>query len=119
VKLIRAEAESDALREYLGSRGRHVSSIVAAVEVPRAIGRNDPEAAARVGATLQHIHLVELDRAIVGRAAVVGPGPLRTLDAIHLATALELGSDLDALVTYDGRLADAARALGISVISPS
>lgn len=44
---------------------------------------------------------------------------LRTLDAIHLATALRLGSDLDAVVTYDNRLAEAARTLGLPVAAPS
>lgn len=52
-------------------------------------------------------------------AATVGPSSLRTLDAIHLATALGLGAELDAFVTYDNRLAEAARSLGLPVVSPA
>ena len=53
------------------------------------------------------------------RPAAIGPPLLRTLDAIHLATALALVPDLDAFVTYDDRLAEAARALGLPVVRPA
>ena len=52
------------------------------------------------------------------RAATLDPDALRSLDAIHLASAMELGDELDEIVTYDARLAEAARSYGIAVISP-
>jgi predicted nucleic acid-binding protein len=61
---------------------------------------------------------VEIDQAIAGRAAAIGPAGLPTLDAIHLATALELGP-IDAFVTYDDRLAEAARGIGLPVVRPA
>jgi hypothetical protein len=68
---------------------------------------------------LAHLDLVDLDAELVDTAAVVQPASLRTLDAIHLAGALRMGADLSALVTYDQRLVDAARAAGLPVVSPA
>ena len=68
---------------------------------------------------LADVEVVDLDRAIAGVAATVGPPALRTLDAIHLATAIALLPDLDAFVTYDDRLAEAARAIGLPVVRPA
>jgi predicted nucleic acid-binding protein len=68
--------------------------------------------------TLASVEIVELDQAIAGRAAAIGPAGLPTLDAIHLATALELGP-IDAFVTYDDRLAEAARGIGLPVVRPA
>ena len=65
------------------------------------------------------IEVVELDAVIARAAAGLGPAALRTLDAIHLATARGLGAGLDAFVTYDDRLADAARSLGLPVVRPA
>lgn len=62
--------------------------------------------------------LVELDESIRSRAATLKSAGLRTLDAIHLATALELGDELGSVVTYDQRQADAAAEAGVSVFSP-
>jgi predicted nucleic acid-binding protein len=64
------------------------------------------------------IHFIELDEAIARAAGAAVPPSLRSLDAIHLASALSVSDELDALVTYDQRLADAARAAGLSVIQP-
>ena len=73
----------------------------------------------RLEAVLEGLAVVALADEIVARAARVGPPMLRTLDAIHLATGFALGPDLTALVTYDARQADAARALGIAVATPA
>jgi predicted nucleic acid-binding protein len=65
------------------------------------------------------LQLVEVDAHISTAAASVEPPSLRALDALHLASALALGAELDVLVTYDVRLADAARAAGIEVVAPA
>ena len=118
VKLVVGEAQTAALRTYLTHRPHRVTSVLARVEVARALGRIGVDQEARLEAVLEGLIVVELADDIVARAGRVGPPTLRTLDAIHMATALELGADLIALVTYDGRLADSARALGISVAAP-
>jgi len=123
VKLGTAEPESLALRAWLRDRSPLLTSRISTVEVARAIGRKEAgsvaagRAAAREAFT--SVALTELDAGIANRAAELGPGTLRALDAIHLATALALGGELAAFVTYDGRLADAARAVGLEVIAPA
>jgi predicted nucleic acid-binding protein len=73
---------------------------------------------APVQAAFDGVTVIDLDPSIASRAGVIEPVALRSLDAIHLASALELGDELDAFVTYDARQADAARELGLSVVSP-
>ena len=63
--------------------------------------------------------MIELSPAISIVAASLQPVVLRTLDAIHVASALALGSELDAFVTYDDRMAEAARAIGLPVVRPA
>ena len=92
--------------------------MLSAVEVQRAVARKRPDAVSAVSGYLEDLVLVTLDRAIVSRAGGLAPAPLRSLDAIHLATALELGSELVAFVTYDLRLTEAARAMGLEVAAP-
>jgi predicted nucleic acid-binding protein len=67
---------------------------------------------------VSQIALVEPTEAIRARAAVLEPVTLRSLDALHLATAFEVGDDLDAVVTYDGRMSAAAETLGLAVLAP-
>ena len=119
VKLVVAEAETTALRTYLTHRPHRVTSILARVEVARALGRVGVDQQSRSEAIFEGLIVVELAAEIVTRAARVGPAALRTLDAIHVATALALGVDLVAFVTYDARLADSARALSIAVAAPA
>jgi predicted nucleic acid-binding protein len=69
-------------------------------------------------AVLDSLVIVGLDSRIATRAAGLAPASIRSLDAIHLATALELGADLTAFVCYDDRLSAAAAALGLQVKSP-
>jgi predicted nucleic acid-binding protein len=119
VKLIVREPESDALRAHLSGAGPLVSSVITTVEVPRAVARVAPDLGAGVAAALGALAIVGLDAGVAARAGALGPASLRTLDAIHLATALELAGDLTAFVCYDERLAAAARTLGLSVLAPA
>lgn len=64
------------------------------------------------------IAVVEISEAIRTRARLLEPVTLRSLDALHLATALEVGEELDAVVTYDAHMADAGKTLGLRVLSP-
>lgn len=120
VKLCRLEAETKALLEWLlDNPGDWVTSALTEVELPRAVGRADPAALAHVPGVLARCDRLDIDERVRAEAAVLSPPELRTLDAIHLATALELGRDLSAFVVYDGRLAVAARSTGLAVKSPS
>ena len=119
VKLVIWERDSDALRRYLSSAGQLTASILAVVEVARAVARVAPGSAAAAAAVFESLTVIGLDARTAARAGSLGPAGLRTLDAIHLATALELGPELAAFVSYDERLSDAARAKGLTVIAPS
>lgn len=121
VKLVRDEPESEALRSYLAFVGI-VTCELALTEVPRAVRRaaaDDPRLPLdrlldRAGAVLESVGLVPLDRGILLAAgAIVEPG-IRTLDAIHVAAAVSLGT-VDAFVTYDERQAAVARLSGLRV----
>ena len=119
VKLVLDEEHSDATRLFVSDARRNVTSRVGAVETVRAcLRRAEGYDAERLGAVLADVEIVELDRSTGDRAAHLRPPGLRTFDAVHLATALELAGDLGAFVTYDERLADAARTLGLPVVSP-
>jgi predicted nucleic acid-binding protein len=119
VKLVFPEAESTALREFLQDQ-RRTTNRVALVEVPRAVakvvGSGLPGQVDRV---FERVVVLELTEEVVRRAARLPPVQLRSLDAIHLAQALELGGTLEGFVTYDNRLADAARLHGLPVESPA
>lgn len=120
VKLVHAESESQALRDWLEERADTgwTSSVLAEVEASRALARYAPEAVVRLHPVLDLIELVDLDAAIRIMAHTVQPATVRSLDAIHLATALRV-RPLTAFVTYDKRLADAARAAGLPVDMPA
>jgi predicted nucleic acid-binding protein len=119
VKLIVHEPETAALRRFLASAGTLTSSLLAMVEVPRAVARRAPEARQVMEAVLGALSVVTFDARIAARAASLAPASLRSIDAIHLATALELGDDLTAFVSYDDRLSAAAVALGLPVVAPA
>ncbi len=123
VKLVGEEAHSDTMREWLlqcdAVADRIVSSDLLRTEAIRAARRTEDEAALqRTLATLDDIALVRVTPDTFETAALVDPPSLRSLDAIHIAMALSLGSDLGGLVAYDARLIDAARAIGITSVSP-
>jgi predicted nucleic acid-binding protein len=121
VKLVVREPESSALVELLREHGERASSTLALTEVPRALRRAGFGRAERRRArtVLGGVALIDVDRRILSAAAVLEPPMLRTLDAIHLATALILGDDLTALVTYDRRLAEAAGRSHVEVLAPA
>ena len=110
--------ESPALRDYLTARPWRVSAALAHVEVVRAARARSPDAVALARALLRDIVLIRLDDALLEEAAQVNPLLVRSLDAIHLAAARSLGRDLGSLVTYDRRMASAARDLGLVVAAP-
>jgi predicted nucleic acid-binding protein len=121
VKLVHAEAESQALRGWLGDHSSlsWVSSVLVEVETVRALARHAPAAVSRLPQVLDLMVLVEISSEVRALAQTVTPPAVRTLDAIHLATALRLGEQLTSLVTYDRRLADAAMAAGLTVDRPA
>jgi hypothetical protein len=121
VKLAHAEAESQALRDWLAERSEQgwVSSVLTEVESFRALARYAPDAVGRLPAVLDHIDLLDLSPRVRMRAQAVRSATVRSLDAIHLGTALEVGADLSSFVTYGKRLLEAARAAGLAVDAPA
>jgi predicted nucleic acid-binding protein len=120
VKLLVEEQESGALRAFLASSPaeRRVSSTLLRTEVLRAVRHLGSGALTAVREGLRRIDLIGIDDRILDAAGILEPRILRTLDAIHLATALTLGNDLAAVVTYDDRMTEAARMLGLSTVRP-
>jgi len=120
VKLVVGEPETEALRSWLAAENREpVSSDLARAELLRAVRRAAPDRLVDARAVLDAVTLVEVTTAIFEDAGRIDPTILRSLDALHVSAALDLGDDLEGIVTYDERLADAAAANGISVVSPS
>lgn len=119
MKLVVEEAETRALISWLGDQPNRVSSVVADVEVHRAARKESAAAFERAGDVLATVGLLELTAEILISARTMEPAALRSLDAIHLASALSLGADLGALVTYDRLLADAAGAAGVDALAPA
>jgi uncharacterized protein len=120
MKLVRQEEETVALREWLDLRPAEpvVSSELGRVEVLRAARRAGGQALAEARAVVGDLDLVSLGRAVQDVACEIGDPLLRTLDALHLASALLIGEDLTAFVAYDQRLAGAAHAAGLVVATP-
>lgn len=120
VKVVVTEPESGALRRHLAStRARRVSSALLRAEALRAVRHLGPDALSVVREGLREVDLVAVDDRILDAAGTLEPRILRTLDAIHVATALALGDDLMAVVTYDERMVEAARLLGLRTQSPA
>lgn len=119
-KLVVAEPGSTALRTWLASRdGEIVSSDLLRTELLRATRRAAPDQMVQARAVLDAVLLMTMSSMVFERAATIEPDMLRSLDSLHLAAALELGDDLEGIVTYDRRLSESAEALGISVIAPT
>ncbi len=119
VKLVVAEPESQALRRDLARRRELVTSALSRTEVTRALLPLGPEALRRGDAVLRTMQLMRVNDRVLSEAGRLQPAELRSLDAIHLATARRLGATLKRIVTYDARMAEAARAMGLSVVSPA
>jgi uncharacterized protein len=118
VKTVVEEPESRALLRWLDDKERLVACDFIRVETVRAVRLADPGAIPRTREVAAALTLIRLDDALYDVAADLEPASLRSLDAVHLAAALTLGSDLAGVVTYDARMAEAARALQIRVEAP-
>jgi len=119
-KLVVAEIGSTTLRRWVTFRDdRMFSSDLLRTELLRATRRTAPEQMVQARAVLDSLVLVTLSTSVCERAAILEPDVLRSLDALHLAAALEIGDELEGMVTYDQRLAAGAEALGIRVIAPT
>ncbi len=119
IKLVAKEPESAALRRYLRRRRPLVSSALARTELLRALLPFGDIAVAAGRRVLLRIELARINVRVLSTAATLRPLELRSLDAIHLATAGQFGDEIAQLVTYDKRLADAAEQLGHRVVMPS
>jgi uncharacterized protein len=117
VKLVVPERESDVLLAATAA-WQLASSALLEVEAVRAVRRRVPDREAAVRRRLGSVELVDIGAAIREAACTLGDPHLRSLDAIHLATALSLGDRCGTVFTYDDRLAAAARALGLTATVP-
>ncbi|MEW1723389.1 type II toxin-antitoxin system VapC family toxin [Streptomyces sp. NPDC093109] len=124
VKLIRQELESGELISWLSARPDEslIASALVEVEVPRALRRTAPQSLAGVPGVLARLYLLEIDRTVRATAAAYPDPALRSLDAVHLATARlvagQPGAEPLTFVTYDSRLLKAAENAGLSIASP-
>jgi uncharacterized protein len=121
VKLAHAEPESPALRGWLDERAETgwISSVLTEIESFRALARYAPGAVSRLPAVLDQIDMIDLISGIRILARTVEPATVRSMDAIHLGTALHSRRGLTSFVTYDKRLLDAAQAAGLPIDSPT
>ena len=118
MKLVVREPESAALRRYLRRRRPLVSSALARAEVLRALLPGGEKAIARGRDALRRLDLIRVSDRILDAAGILLPVEVRSLDSIHVATAQQLGGELEGLVTYDDRMIEAAARLGQRVASP-
>jgi predicted nucleic acid-binding protein len=118
VKLVIREVGSDAVDRYLTDADL-VSSTLLLVEARRGALRRAPAKLPHLDLVLRRVEMIEISSAVVEAASRLPDPALRLLDAIHLATALLVREDIEALLTYDDRLAAAAAAHGLAVIAPA
>ena len=121
VKLVPAEPESPALRAWVDERSETgwASSVLMEIETFRALARYAPEAVTRLHPVLDQIDLIEMSPRIRILAQTIRPVTVRSLDAIHLGSALSIRGSLRSFVTYDKRLLDAAIAAGLPADAPA
>lgn len=121
LKLLYREDETPALLAWLDGRDDEplLTSVIGRLEVIRAVRRLGEMDAPRVGDLLDGLDMVEMSPRVLLRAETIGDGHLRTLDAIHLASASEVAADLSALVCYDRRLFSAGTASGLPTVAPT
>jgi len=120
LKLVLPEPETAALEVWIAERAGlpRVSSRLLRIEMLRSVARTAPQRISRANVVLSSVALVSMDD-VAPVAEVIGDRMLRSLDAIHLATAHELRTELSAFVCYDKRLGDSAQALGLPVAAPA
>jgi len=119
VKTLLCEAERGALLVELAEWEGYVSSALLAVESVRACARRGAKYARDARGWLEGISLLPLDDAILDIAIELEPAGLRSLDALHLATALSIRDEIGVLVTYDERLGQAAKEQGLKISQPA
>jgi predicted nucleic acid-binding protein len=119
LKLVRPESETAGLELWIAERAGipRVSSRLLRIEMLRSVARNAPERMSRANVVLSSIALISIDE-VASTAEVIGDRTLRSLDAVHLATAHVLRAELTAFLCYDKRLRDSAHALGLPVEAP-
>jgi predicted nucleic acid-binding protein len=120
VKFVIREPESDALKIAVRKHRRRISSVIGCVEFDRALRRKlSGEDAARASLSIsEKLDVIPVSASIAALAGSIEP-PLRSLDAIHLATALRLHDQIDTVYCYDRRLAESMVKLGFSVEAPA
>lgn len=120
LKLVLPEAERPALERVLSRWPDRVSNVILAIECRRIVLRagDPPSFRARLEEEINAVTLIQLDETVQRLAGSIGPRDLRSRDAIHLATALSLGDHPEAFITYDDRLAAAARRFKLNVLQP-
>lgn len=119
MKLPLQEAELEALLGELVGWDGYVSSALLGVEAIRACERYGEGYAADARSFLMDMSLLPLEDAVLTEAASLGPAALRSLDAVHLATALSVRDEIGVFITYDQRLGEAAAEHGLVVAQPS
>ena len=120
MKLIVPEPESDALRDWIfATAGMYVSSDLTRAELIRATTRLNPDRMSEARKVLSGLALLAVSVPVCESAGHLDPPGMRSLDALHVASASSLGDDLDAVVTYDERMAEACEVYGISVLAPA
>jgi uncharacterized protein len=118
VKLCWPEPESESLHAYLKGWPLRVSAALLWTEALRAAQRQPATRVAQTVRLLERIPIMEVDRALYRQAGLLGPSNMRSLDALHVAAAMALGTDLGVVITYDDRMAAAAGLFGLPVDSP-
>lgn len=120
IKLLVEETHSKAFAAFYDAHpdAEWVSSALLKIEVTRAVTRARPALLPDARDLLLAFSCIAMDEDIVQGAMNEPDRGLRSLDAIHLATARVLGPDLDAVVSYDGRLTRAANEAGLATLSP-
>lgn len=120
VKLVVAEPESAALKLALARWQERASASLLRTETVRALRRSgNGRHVANARRLLRAVHMIRVDEPLLDRAGELDPPDLRSLDAIHLAAALGLSTDMGIMFVYDARLKQAAEACGIEVDSPT
>ena len=117
-KLVVREPESHDLRHFLTQSRLMVTSVISATEIRRAAQRISNVAVEATPRVMSIVAQMDVTRDLLLAAAKVQPAHLRTLDAIHLATAMDLSSELDSFITYNIKLAEAAVLAGLRVEQP-
>ncbi len=120
MKLVVSEPETDALLAWLADWPDRVTSALSGLELTRTLrrARAAPPAFARARLVLGAVATLRIDQLVLDHAAALKDPQLRSLDALHLGSALSLGDLPDAFVTYDERLARAAKRLKLTVVAP-